>query len=144
MKSMSTEFLKGSCKRKDGSLCKHCCVTDGTEEIAWTGPVTERIPRPIPDQSALLERSYIFRTTVVHNCHGKRINLTGKRITSRQKEKPHGKKKKTHGKKKNLTAKRKRLTAKRKTSWQKEKPHGKKKNVMAKRKTSRQKEKGSR
>ena len=30
------EFLKGSCKEKDGSLCKRCCVTDGPEEIAWT------------------------------------------------------------------------------------------------------------
>ena len=58
-------------------------------------------------------------STVAHNCHGKKKNLTAKRKTSRQKEKdsrqkekPHGKKKKTRGKKKNLTAKRKRLTAK--------------------------------
>ena len=56
------QFLKGSCKEKDGSLCKNCCVTDGPEEIAWTGPVhvTElRIPRPIPDQSALPEFRYL-------------------------------------------------------------------------------------
>ena len=53
------KFLKGSCKEKDGSLCKHCCVTDGPEEIAWTGPATERIPRPIPDQSALPEFKYL-------------------------------------------------------------------------------------
>ena len=33
---LCAEFLKGSCKEKDGSLCKHCCVTDGPEEIAWT------------------------------------------------------------------------------------------------------------
>jgi len=39
------------------------------------------------------------KTTVAHNCHGKRINLTAKRKTSRQKEKPHGKRN-------NLTAKR--------------------------------------
>ena len=30
------KFLKRSYKEKDGSLCKHCCVTDGPEEIAWT------------------------------------------------------------------------------------------------------------
>lgn len=53
------EFLKGSCKEKIGSLCKHCSVTDGPEEIAWTGPATERIPRPIPDQSALPEFKYL-------------------------------------------------------------------------------------
>ena len=53
------EFFKGSCKGKDGSLCKHCCVTDGPEEIARTGPATERIPRPIPDQSALPEFKYL-------------------------------------------------------------------------------------
>ena len=38
---LCAEFLKGSCKEKDGSLCKHCCVTDGPEEITWTGPATE-------------------------------------------------------------------------------------------------------
>jgi len=48
---------------------------------------------------------------VVHNCHGKKNNLTAKRKrkTSQQKEKPHGKKK-------NLTAKRKTSRQKRKTS----------------------------
>ena len=60
------EFLKGSCKEKDGSLCKHCCVTDGPEEIAWTGPATERRRGPIPAQSAFpevryFERSYFFQ-----------------------------------------------------------------------------------
>ena len=44
------EFLKGSCKEKDGTLCEHCsCVRDGSSEIDWTGPATDRIPRPIPD-----------------------------------------------------------------------------------------------
>ena len=61
------EFLKGSCKEKDGSLCKHCCVTDGPEEIAWTGPATERIPRPIPDQSALPEFKYLSVHTSSNN-----------------------------------------------------------------------------
>ena len=56
------EFLKGSCKEKDSSLCKHCCVTDEPEEIAWTGPATERIARPIPAQSAFPE----FRRLSVH------------------------------------------------------------------------------
>ena len=61
------EFLKGSCKEKDGSLCEHCCVTDGPEEIAWTGPATERIPRPIPDQSALPEFKYLSVHTSSNN-----------------------------------------------------------------------------
>ena len=61
------EFLKGSCKEKDGSLCKHCCVTDGPEEIAWAGSVTERIPRPIPDQSALPEFRYLSVHTFSNN-----------------------------------------------------------------------------
>ena len=73
-------------------------------------------------------------TTVAHNCHGKRINLTAKRKTSRQKEKDSWQKGKPHGKKKNLMAKRKNLTAKRKTSWQKEKPHGKKKKAHGEKK----------
>ena len=70
-------------------------------------------------------------STVAHNCHGKRINLTAKRITSRQKEKPHSKKKNltakrnTHGKQNNLKAKRKRLKAKRKPHGKKKKTHGK-------------------
>ena len=61
------EFLKRSCKEKDGSLCKHCCVTDGPEEIAWTGPATKRIPRPIPDQSALPEFKYLRVHTSSNN-----------------------------------------------------------------------------
>ena len=52
-------FLKGSYEEKDGSLCKHCCVTDGPEEIAWTGPATEGIPRPIPDQPVFPEFRYL-------------------------------------------------------------------------------------
>ena len=71
-----------------------------------------------------VEKSRIFGnriskvgSTVAHNCHSKRTNLTVKELTSRQKEKPHGKKKN--------------LTAKRITSWQKEKPYGKKNNLMA-------------
>jgi len=44
---------------------------------------------------------------VVHNCHGKRINLTAKTMTSQQKEKQ-------------IMTKGKRLTAKRITSRQKE------------------------
>ena len=63
---LHTEFLKGPWKGKDGSLCKHC-VTDGPEEIAWTGPVTERIPRPIPDQSAVPEFKYLSVHTSSNN-----------------------------------------------------------------------------
>ena len=66
------EFLKGSCKEKDGSLCKHCCVTDGPEEIPWTGPVTERIPRPIPDQSALTELYLSVHTFSSNDENGKK------------------------------------------------------------------------
>ena len=62
-----TKFLKGSCKGKDGSLCKHCCVTDGPGEIAWNGLATERIPRPIPDQSALPEFKYLSIHTSSNN-----------------------------------------------------------------------------
>ena len=47
-------------------MCKHC-VTDGPEEIAWTGPVTERIPRPIPDQSAVPEFKYLSVHTSSNN-----------------------------------------------------------------------------
>ena len=48
-------------------MCKHCCVTDGREEIPWTGPVTERIPRPIPDQPALPEFRYLSVHTFSNN-----------------------------------------------------------------------------
>ena len=48
-------------------MCKYCCVTDGREEIPWTGPVTERIPRPIPDQSALPEFRYLSVHTFSNN-----------------------------------------------------------------------------
>ena len=61
------KFLRGSCKEKDGSLCKHCCATDGPEEIAWTGPATERIQRPIPHQSALPEFKYLSVHTSSNN-----------------------------------------------------------------------------
>ena len=64
------EFLKGSCKackEKDGSLCKQYCVTLGPEEIPWTGPVTERIQRPIPEQSALPEFRYLSVHTFSNN-----------------------------------------------------------------------------
>ena len=64
------EFLKGSCKEKDGSLCKHCCVADGPEEIAWTGPATERIPRPIPTQSAFPEFRYLVIGSHDQNIEG--------------------------------------------------------------------------
>ena len=61
------EFLKESCREKDGTLCKHCCVTDGPKEIARTGPATERIPRPIPDQSAFPEFRYLNVHTFSNN-----------------------------------------------------------------------------
>jgi len=66
------EFLKGSCKEKDGSLCKHCCVPNGLGEVAWTGSATERIPRPIPDQSALPDFKYkSVHTSSNSDEHGK-------------------------------------------------------------------------
>ena len=64
--------LKGSCKEKGGSLCKNCCVTDGPEEIAWTGSVTERIPRPIPDQSALTDLYLSVHTFSSNDENGKK------------------------------------------------------------------------
>ena len=47
----------------------HCvfCKESHSLQIAWTGPATERIPRPIPDQSALPEFKYLSVLTSSNN-----------------------------------------------------------------------------